>query len=172
MRMPPVSITTPSMSGSTAERPDAAPMHPNATARFAPRYMSGMSPTNRGDEEARAETHEHAPHPDEHGHVRGEGKRELACRAEQGTRTEGLLPADDRAHEPARDHKGTADERVDHVRKLYLRRRGMELGGKGGGGERQGAVVARGAHLRQDENDDGNDEELLAAGGCRACGRG
>ena len=47
-RMPAVSMTTPRMSGSTAESPEAAPMHPKATMRLWPRYSSGTSPRTEG----------------------------------------------------------------------------------------------------------------------------
>ena len=121
---------------------------------------------HRGDHEAGAEPHQHASHPDEHGHVGCERQGDLSDGAQQDADAEGPLPPDDRAHKASRDHERASDERIDHVGELDFGGGGMELLGERRGGKRQGAVVAGRSHLRQDEDDDGDDEELLFA-----CGR-
>ena len=121
---------------------------------------------HRGDHEAGAEPHQHAPHPDEDGHVGRERQGDLADGAQQDADAEGPLPSDDRAHEAAGDHERASDERIDHVGELDLGSGGVELLGERRRGKRERAVVAGRSHLREDEDDDGDDEELFLA-----CGR-
>ena len=128
-------------------------MQPKATVRLWPWY--------RRNQEARAKAHEHAADPDEDRHVGRERAADLAERTESRADPEGALPADNGADQTARDHERAAHERVDHVGELDLRRGGTEVVRERGGGERQGAVVARGAHLRENEYEDRKDRKAL-----------
>ena len=122
---------------------------------------------DRGDHKARTEPHEHAAAPDEDRHARRRRENDLAYRAEQDAAAEGPLPPDDGAGKAAGDHKGAPYERIDHVCQLYLRRRGAELAREGGCGKRKGAVIARGTHLGENQNENGKYEEPP-----RVCGLG
>ena len=121
----------------------------------------GNEAQNRGNHERRAEAHEGTAAPNEDGHVGGNGKDDLAGGAQQGAHAEVLLPADDGTHHATGDHKGAGHEGVDHVGELDVGGGGAEVLRQGGCGERKGAVIARSAHLGQDQNENGEKHELL-----------
>ena len=121
----------------------------------------GNETQNRGDHERGTEAHEGTAAPNEDGHVGGNGKDDLAGGAQQGAHAEVLLPADDGTHHATGDHEGASHEGVDHVGELDIGGGGAEVLRQSGCGERKGAVIARGAHLGQDQNENGEKHKLL-----------
>lgn len=70
-------------------------------------------------------------------------------------------PADDGAHESSGHHEGAGHERVHHVRQLNVGSRRAEHVDQLLVGEAERAIVARRSHLRQNQHDNGQHEELL-----------
>ena len=123
----------------------------------------GDETQDRRDHEGGAESDEGTATPDEDGHVRGHGEHDLTGGAHESAHAEVLLPADDGAHHAAGDHEGAGHEGVHHVGELDVGDGGAEVLGEGGGGERQGAVITRGAHLGENQDEDRENEKLLLA---------
>jgi len=116
---------------------------------------------HRGDHEAGAEADKDAAAPDEDRHVRRQRHDQLAGGAQGRAEAEVGAPADDGAHQAARYHEGAGHQRVHHVRQLDVGGRRTEHVDQLLVGEAERAIVARRSHLRQNQHDNGQHEELL-----------